>query len=68
MKYIKDINNNSNEENEKFTNTFLEELVKNTSLYESNIHSVFSPDNFQEAFAAMRSEMGKGKVLFDFSS
>lgn len=48
-------------------NEFLIDLENNPNIYKTNITNVYTPDQFELAFKEYKSQMGKGKILFDFN-
>ena len=63
------IRNNFDNDFNKFYKFFLEDFERNfyKDVYRSEIQAVFKPEEFEEASKLYRNNMGKGKVLLDFS-
>jgi NADPH2:quinone reductase len=53
--------------NEKLFNEFEVSLKNEPEIYDTNIQSVFNPEDYEEAFKTYRINMSKGKILFDFN-
>jgi hypothetical protein len=53
---------------ESLFDNYVNLLKLNPSIFESNIQASFLPQNYEEAFKCYKAEMGKGKVLFDFTN
>lgn len=64
------IRNNFNNDFDQFYKMFLDDYVNNFdySIYNSDIQAVFKPEEFEEASKLYRNNMGKGKVLLDFTN
>ncbi len=48
-------------------NDFFEILKNESELFDTSIQGVYQPDKYEDAFKTYRSDMSKGKVLFDFN-
>ncbi len=66
FQYIK---KNFNYDFERFYEYFMDNYMENmdNNVYEIEIQEIFKPENFEEASKLYRNNMGKGKVLLDFS-
>jgi hypothetical protein len=60
--------NNLQDKGQSIFQEFYQILNKEPSIFETSIHGIFTPDKFEDAFKLYRSDMSKGKVLFDFNN
>ncbi len=60
--------NNLPDQGQRIFQEFYEILNTQPEIFDTSIHGIFSPDKFEEAFKLYRSDMSKGKVLFDFGN